>query len=352
MSGSEVASREATDRPPPAGVDVVAGQLLAWAHDVYGTAADVLDVHPMPGHSGYSFGFTLCHDAADERLVIRMPPPGTKQRRNTDVLRQSRVMKAMAASGVPVPEIRHEGDGERWFGSPYFMASHVHGRSTSLFRAGIAEHETGEGLAPVFRSAMESLAAIHSVDWQRLLDGWAQPTTLEQEIAAWQPTLHKSTNQTWIDEGVALAGRLHDTRPPEGAYSVVHGDYYSNNWLFDDGAVTAVVDWEIAGIAAPALDVAWVAMFYDDECWGPRLHRWPSWWPDPDVLVTQYSAAIGAEPANYNWMRALANYRFGCIIARAYELHLTGKINEPAWEINAEALPRMFAQARRLLSRG
>lgn len=333
---------------------VVTG-LEQWARDEYGAGARVSDVHQMPGHSGYSFGFTLGYDGVTEELVIRLPPPGSKQRGSSDVLHQSSVMAVMGRCGVPVPEVRHAGDGERWFGTPYFVVTMVRGRSTSLFREGRSVTdggiiEDGSGLRSVFTSAMETLAAIHAVDWRRLLAGWSGPTSLEREITKWQPTLEKSSNGSWIEEGGALARLLLDRKPPEPAYSVVHGDYYSNNWIFAGGRITAVVDWEISGIGAPGLDLGWVSMFYDEESWGPSRRLWEVWRPDPATLVEDYAKA-GGEPEHLDWYRALANFRFGCITARAYELHVTGKHVDEAWDINAEALPSMFAHARSLLGR-
>lgn len=327
----------------------VTAQLQAWAEDVYGPAARIDGVAPMPGHSGYSFGFTLAHDGTQERLVVRLPPPGSKQRGSSDVLRQSQVMAAMGAAGVPVPQVRHQGDGERWFGTPYYVVTWVTGRSTSLYREGITHTEDGAGLEPVFVSAMEALAAIHAVDWRLLLPDWSTPATLGSEIAKWQPTLRKSSNQRWIEDGVELARILDDTKPSDPPPGVFHGDYYSNNWLFDDTRITAVVDWEISGIGPAGIDYGWVAMFYDDEAWGPSRHRWEAWRPTPEFLLENYARATGREPAHPDWYRALANYRLACITARAYELHVTGKHVDDAWDINGEAFPLLVAQARRLL---
>lgn len=326
--------------------------LERWAREEYGAGALIEDVRPMAGHSGYSFGFTLRHSGGTDELVIRLPPPGSKQRGSSDVLHQATVMAAMGSVGVPVPEVRHAGDGERWFGTPYVVVTRMPGRSTSLFREGTGVdggvREDGSGMRSVFTSAMETLASIHAVDWQALLTGWTRPTSLEHEIASWQPTLAKTRNSDWLEQGRDLAALLLERKPPEPPYAVVHGDYYSNNWLFADGRITAVVDWEISGIGAPGLDLGWVAMFYDQEAWGPSRHFWEAWLPDPAQLIKDYANA-GGRPEHVAWYRALANYRFGCITARAYELHLSRKHVDPAWEINAEALPHMFRQARRLL---
>lgn len=330
-------------------VTSVRPQLAAWARSVYGRETVVESVAAMPGHSGYSYGFTLAGPGVAERFVVRLPPPGSKQTGSSDVLHQARVMEAMERSGVPVPHIVHAGDGDQWFGTPYFVASWVEGRSTSLYREQTSADEDGAGLAPVFTSAMQTLAAIHAADWRSLLPDWSEPIDLDGEIAKWQPTLHKSHNEEWIRRGTELARLLDESRPPEPEPGVVHGDYYSNNWLFDDERVTAVVDWEISGIGATALDIGWTLFFWDFDAWGPSRHRWEAWRPDLDDLVEAYVRAAGREVEHLAWYRALALYRMACITARAWELHLAGKHVDPAWEIGAEAFPFQIAQARRLL---
>lgn len=327
----------------------MAGRLQAWARDTISPTAQVSGISPMPGNSGYSFGFDVTTDATHERLVIRLPPPGAAAARNSDVLRQAEILTAMATAGIPVPTVRWSGAGTRWFDAPYYVAEFVEGRSTHMFDPTRAGEEDGSALEEVFRDGMRILAQIHQVDWRSKLPSWSTPLRLEDEIDLWLPTLRKADNQDWVALARSLANQLRRTQPDQEATTVVHGDFYSNNWLFQDGRLTAVLDWEIAAIGSPGLDLGWICLMYDRAAWGEARHQWAGWSPTPEWLVGQYEAAGGSNSAHLDWYRALASYRLGCITARAHALHRAGKRHDPAWDVMADSFVPMVHRGFELL---
>lgn len=335
--------------PGALGADWITPRLTHWAVDTYGPSSTLSSVRRMPGNSGLSFGFTLRAPGVDEDLVIRLPPPGVALSGNADVLHQARILRTMATAGIPVPEVRSSQADNPWFGVPFYVATLMPGESTHLFDRRMASLQDGHGLESVFEAGMATLAAIHRVDWQTTLPGWAEPQDLADEIRKWAPTLLKSQNLEWVRDGQEVAALLMESRPADNDLTVVHGDYYSNNWLFQDGEITAILDWEISGIGSPALDVGWICMIYDAESWGPERHRWSAWSPTPEFLVGAYRAAGGHRIEGLDWYRALAGYRLACITARNFHLHTSGKRRDSAWEVLADAFPHLLARAKQLV---
>lgn len=76
---------------------------------------------------------------------------------------------------------------------------------------------------------------------------------------------------------------------------LVHGDFGPNNVLLDPAtlAVTAVLDWEFAGIGDPALDLAWCE-------WIVRAHH-----PQHVSALPAFFAAYGAPVPDWPTRRAL-----------------------------------------------
>ena len=324
-------------------------RLRGWAKAHHGPSARIENLRPMPGNAGFSFGFTLRWSQGSEGLVIRVPPPGAAHHGFADVLRQADVMRVMDVCGIPVPQIRFSAAEDPHLGVPFYLATFVPGRSTHLFVQERASSESGAGLQPVFVDAIEQLARIHDVDWKRHLPGWSRPKELTEEIDAWVPTLRKTTNAEWLALGLRVRDRLHSTLPDEPEARVVHGDFYSNNWLFDQSEIRAIVDWEIAGIGSPLLDVGWLCMIYDPNSWGPARHVWSEWTPTVEFIASTYAHFSGRGLDDLDWYRALAGYRLACISARGVELHRSGKRVDPAWDILGEAVPIMFGRALDLL---
>ena len=151
--------------------DVLHAQLERWSAAQYHEGTTIADLHPMPGHAGLSFGFTVS-DATGiiDRLVMRMPPKGVRRAGNTDVLRQVPLIQALGAAGVPVAEVVWWDDDEQWFEVPYFMVRFLHGNTYAVRAPG--PEFAAVTPADIFRSAVEALASVHRVDHTIVLPDW------------------------------------------------------------------------------------------------------------------------------------------------------------------------------------
>jgi aminoglycoside phosphotransferase (APT) family kinase protein len=187
------------------------------------------------------------------------------------------------------------------------------------------------------------------VPWQEHLAGWSPARSLREEIQLWEPLFGRALDPLWADRGTELKGRLLDSAPPEPAPGLLHGDFYSNNVMFDGGKLQAVVDWEISGIGPPLLDLGWLCMWYDRDSWGPTRRAAMGWAPEPAALVALYEQASGRPADNLDWYQAVAGYRFAAITALNLRLHRTGRRPDPAWEVFGESFPHLIDRAHQLL---
>lgn len=331
-------------------------QLDRWARHACGADAVVSGLDQMPGHSGITFGFDVEHAGARggrERLVVRIPPKGVRRQGVTDVLRQVPLLQLMARAGVTVPAVRWWGADERWFGVPYLIVDRVPGRTIS----DVFDPASGTSLGPadaepLFGQAMTALVAIHRADWRTGLAGWDEPRSLADEVERYLPLMERSPDTGWRRRGAVLAERLSASAPPDPEPGVVHGDFYSNNWMFDGGRLTAVLDWEGTFIGPRSLDLGWLVMMYDREGWEPAHRDRIGFAPPPEVLLDQYAAATGDVPADVQWYRALAGYKLACLSAYYLRLHLAGKRHDPVWEELGASVPYLLGRAASVLDEG
>lgn len=331
-------------------IDTVGEQLTTWAAAHYGNTASLHGVASLGGHSGVTIGFDICQPGlADERLVLKVPPLGVRAKDNFDVLRQVPLMRVLGEHGVVSPAIRWSSDDVRWFGQPYIVMTKLPGRTLADIFDRHAPR-VPDACGPLFFEAMQSLLQIHSIDGPHSLQGWSTPRTLVMEIDHWVSVLKKSTNAEWIHEGMEVHAMLHSAAPRSWATGIVHGDFYSNNWLFDQGKLTGVVDWESTTIGPILLDLGWVSMMYDAEGWGPLRRDRMGWHPEPEALIAAYAQRSSVDLSDINWYRALAGYRLACNTAYYFEMHQSGKRHNPAWDVLGESFPFMLARARALLN--
>ena len=325
--------------------DVFSGQLQLWASAHYHDGVTVRDVHPMPGHAGLSFGFTVTDSTGDlDKLVVRMPPKGVRRAGNTDVIRQVPLLQTLGAAGVPVAPVVWWDADERWFDVPYFMVRYLRGQTYQVRDPGPTF--SGVSTADVFRSAVEALASAHRVD----VAGWEDPKSLRTEIDYWVPIMQKAAEPEWIGMAERTRELLLERLPADPHVGVFHGDFQTNNVLFDGSTVVAIVDWEISGMGAQLLDIGWFLFMNDAETWfdSAGLERVP---PFEDI-VGWYAAAVGRDVSldDVAFYRALSGYRFGVISGLNVMLHRTGKRPDVEWERIALSVPAMFSRACQLLT--
>jgi aminoglycoside phosphotransferase (APT) family kinase protein len=323
-------------------------QLDRWARNHYHDAVTVVGLRPMPGHAGLSFGFRVVADSGQlDHLVIRMPPKGVRRRGNTDVLRQVPLLHALAREGLPVAEIVWWDADEQWFEVPFFMVRFLHGSTYAVREPDPAF----DGVTPdeVFRSAVDALASVHRVDHRRVLGDWEPEKDLRSEIEFWSPILHKAADPAWIAMGERTRDLLLASVPEGPQVGIFHGDFQTNNVLFERAEVVALIDWEISGIGAQLIDLGWLLFMNDAESWAdPRgLEGVPPF----ERIVGWYAAASGRSVRldDVAFYRALSGYRFGVISCLNVMLHRTGKRHDPEWERIALSIPLMFERAATLV---
>jgi aminoglycoside phosphotransferase (APT) family kinase protein len=326
-------------------------RLEHWAKVHYGSGAKVTDVEVMPGHAGLSYGLTIRSGAVHEQLVIRLPPKGVRRSGNTDVLRQVPLLLALDRAGIPVPPVRWWGEDEAWFDVPYLIVGRMPGRTLDVRSpAGGATPATVDAL---LLAAVEVLARIHALDWKTELADWERPRDLLTEIRFWDPILAKAAEPEWVAVGEGVRDLLLERQPGDPVIGLFHGDFQTNNILFDDTPpqplrITAVLDWEISGLGATLLDVGSLLMMTDPQSWAANLGEFRA--PDAAALVARYEETAGRGTTDVAWYQALAGYRFGVITCFNVMLHRRGKRPDPQWDVLAPSVTTLFGRARELLS--
>ena len=169
------------------------------------------------------------------------------------VAREAQVYRAIASAQVAAPR---------------FIADHPGLRALVTTRApGIAEfrrlpdNAIKQNIAAEF---MENLSRLHGVDIKGVsFDSGVQGTRIADhvhaELATWRAMYHETSR---IDPLLDIAFQwLECHQPdPDGSVVLTHGDAGPGNFLFADGHLTALIDWEFAHLGDPMDDLAWFSM--------------------------------------------------------------------------------------------
>ncbi len=325
----------------------------------YGGPVRVFDVHAMPGHAGFSYGFSVEAGGEAERRIeswfIRLPPPNVNWRGTADVLRQVAALGALDGTAVPHCRVRWSGADLKWFGCPYFVVPKLGG---DVLRVGPGEWAgdlPDDQYQDMGRQVMTALASIHKVDPDKA-PYLGEPVPFNEDVERWDRFLDRAADPDGLKRAPQCRRRLLETLPEDAPVGIFHGDFQTSNLFFDAGAaptpkLLAVIDWELTGIGATLNDVGWICTFSDREAWA-KPSAGASERPmflDPQTLMALYVEAYGEALPDLNWFRALAAYKFAIITGFNLSLHRRGKRIDPSWEMTALSMPPLIDRALELL---
>jgi aminoglycoside phosphotransferase (APT) family kinase protein len=222
------------------------------------------------GASKIQMGFTLHWEEpgvgpTQSRLVARMEP--AESLNATSRQREFELLSAFAGT-VPVPKVFWVDPDGTWFPEPALVYAFAEGTTKpKAVRGKVAGIGTNFGpelrkrLAPGF---IDCLAKIHTFDHEQCaFNSFDRPTIGTTQSALWQ--LNRARRVWEEDRGEDLplmevaANWLERNLPILDQISVVHGDYRSGNFLFDEDSagITAILDWERGYLGDRHRDLAW-----------------------------------------------------------------------------------------------
>jgi aminoglycoside phosphotransferase (APT) family kinase protein len=307
------------------------------------------------GRSNLTFALA---DAAGGEWVLRRPPLGPRQPTAHDVLREGRIMAALAETAVPAPAVLGAADGLGPDGAPLLLMERAPGVAV---RGALAARELGAAARARSGPALaETLAALHAVDPAAVgLDDLGRGADyVERQLARW--------HRQWEDGRTRDLGSLATAHaqlavrvPPQRRTAIVHGDFRLDNCLLDPaGEVTAVLDWEICTLGDPLADLGLLLVYWAEP--GDSVTALE----DPPTLAPgfatrtdlrrRYEGAAGVDASALAFFEAFAWWKLACIVEGVYarvSRGALGEVDRPAASFAAQA-ERLAAEARRAATGG
>jgi aminoglycoside phosphotransferase (APT) family kinase protein len=269
------------------------------------------------GHSNLTFAVT----DGTNRVVVRRPPPPPEPPGAHDVLREARMMDALRDTPVPVPAVLATAQAGEVIDVPFYVMSFADGPVVTAVTPGpLACPATRRRVAGAL---IDTLAGLHAVDWRAVgLDGLGRPDGFNARHLHRIGTLvaddHGNLPPPFVAAGQWLASRV----PPESGAAIVHNDYRIGNVVLEPappGRVAAVLDWELATIGDPLLDVAYFLASVPE----PGQPRTPvqdmstamleDGWPGREELAARYAERTGADLGGLTWYTVMALWKLAAL---------------------------------------
>ncbi len=237
------------------------------------TTVEVTDVAVLAGgYSRQTFRFNCVIERTDGRrelpMILRKDPPPAAAILETNRELEMRLIRAVATNTkIPVSECYFLVDSSVMGEAAMVIERvHGHGEPSRLFNGG-PDEAMADGVAT---DLCEYLAELHMTDPAKLdpQGRHADPRGVGIDVSSWDQYM-ASTFEYYIRgyDQVAfdpmpgwLDGLLYIRRnvPRPLPLRLLHGDFNPANFLYENGRVTAIIDWENSHIGDPREDLGWL----------------------------------------------------------------------------------------------
>jgi aminoglycoside phosphotransferase (APT) family kinase protein len=234
-------------------------RLERYLHDHLPGFRGPLAVHQFVGGQSNP---TFLLETPGARFVMRKKPPGTLLPSAHAVEREYRIIKALAATDVPVPRTYVLCEDAGVIGTAFFVMDFVDGR---IFRDPMMPDSTPGERAACYDSMNDVLARLHKVDFRAVgLGDFGRPQAyVERQLARWTKQ-YQASKIDEIPEMDRLTEWLQAHIPANDETTIAHGDYRMENLIFHpiEPRVVAVLDWELSTLGHPIGDLGWTCRAY------------------------------------------------------------------------------------------
>lgn len=289
------------------------------------------------------------------RMVMRKPPASAVADRIEGMHREHRLARALAGSEVPHPRYLAGSDDPSILGMPFFLMEAIDGwspvaggRWESPYDVDLAaRHGIGLELA-------RGAASMARFDWKAHgLEGFGRPENFHaRQVDRWLAYYARirCRELPGLDEAAAwLRGHV----PRHFTPGLMHGDYQMANVMFAHGVpakLLAIIDWEMATIGDPLLDLGWVLV-----AWGPEaadmqhagFMQAPGL-PSRDEMLEHYERCGGPSSEGIDYYVVLARWKLGIVLEQSYSRLLQGAGVNPRVEFFGKLVPELIRKAASL----
>lgn len=289
-------------------------------------------------------------------FVLRRPPKHLRGNSNETMRREARILAGLAGSAVPHPPLIAACGDEAVLGTAFYLMEPIEGfcprdEMPALFR-GDRSFRRALGLQMV-----EALAALAAVDYVGVgladfgkLDGF-----LERQPGRWLGQLQgyaENPGWTGLSElpGVErIVAWLSDNCPTSFTPGLLHGDYHFGNVLFrrDAPVMAAMVDWELATLGDPMVDLGWLLSAWPEDAAGKGpVDPWDGF-PSRADLIARYAELTGRDVSAADWYEVLACFKLGAILEGTHARACAGRAPKATGDYLHASTVSLFERALR-----
>ncbi len=309
------------------------------------------------GHSNLTYLIRL----GDRELVLRRPPFANRVKTAHDMGREYRILSRLCRVYEPAPCPVLSCEDESILGAPFYLMERK--RGIILRRPPSSDPAlTPETVGRLGAALVDNLARLHSLDYEATgLGHIGKPIGyVERQVTGW--TRRYRDAQTGDLGGLERAmAWLDENRPGESGSALVHNDYKFDNLVLDPGDLTrivAVLDWEMATIGDPLMDLGTTLGYWIEPDDLEPLRRFlvgPTTLPGSLTrreVAERYGVQSGRDVSNLLFYYVFGLFKIAVIAQQIYARYVRGATRDARFAVLGTVVEALGEQATRSINSG
>jgi len=337
-------------RPVRAGEQLDLARLRDYLSAHLPGAEGPLEVEQFPhGHSNLTYLLRM----GDQEWVLRRPPFGNRVKTAHDMGREYRILSRLCHVYQPAPAPSLYCDDETILGAPFYLME----RRKGVILRGTPPPDRPippELVRRLCETLVDNMALLHALDYRAAgLDDLGKPQGyVDRQVTGWTRRYQDACTDDIADIDRTMAwlaeNRPAGWAPGEGQGSgegqgragatLIHNDFKFDNLVLDPGDLTrivAVLDWEMATIGDPLMDLGTTLAYWTEAGDPAPLHQFivgPTTQPGSlsrRELVERYGQTTGRDTSNMLFCYVCGLFKVAVIAQQIYARYVRGLTQDP-----------------------
>ncbi len=291
------------------------------------------EIQQFPG--GFSNLTYLILGKDQQEYVLRRPPFGAKIKTAHDMGREFKVLSLLQPYFDKIPQPIIHCEDENIIGSPFYMMTRLKG---IILRNKIPEGMdlSEEKFRNLSISTVETMAQLHTINLKETgLISFGKPEGyIQRQVEGWTKRYYKSQTDD-IREMDILGNWMKDNMPNDTSASFIHNDYKYDNIVLspDDFTIQGVLDWEMATVGHPLMDLGTSLAYWAEEKDDDLLKFFSLTWMKGNLnrkeVVELYREKTGKEIKDILFYYIFGIYKICVIGQQIYKRFKDGYSSDP-----------------------
>jgi aminoglycoside phosphotransferase (APT) family kinase protein len=334
-------------RPPRDEERLDLARLAPYLREALSAPGAEVEVLQFPG--GHS-NLTYLVRVGGRELVLRRPPFGSKVKTAHDMSREMRILERLAPVYPRAPRPVHFCADEAVLGARFYLMERIPG--VILRRGAAVDPDTARRLSG---ELVDALVELHALDWRAIgLGDLGHPEGyVERQVTGWSKRyLDAQTDD--VPEMTEVAAWLAAHRPASPRATVIHNDFKYDNLVLDPADPTRVVgvlDWEMATVGDPLMDLGTVLCYWVEATDPPEVLAFafgPTAAPGSLTrreLAERYGEKTGRDLGHLAFYHGFGLFKTAVVAQQIYYRYKQGLTHDPRFAAFGVAVRTLARQA-------